>query len=65
MKMLFFAGRGGRHIFHLFFSGTFNYKAFYHLTVLGGIIRSMEHVEPGTPTGQEQMAGSTAVSRRE
>lgn len=55
------AGKAGV-TFHLRFSGTFSHGAFYHLTALGGIIRGMEHVEPRTPTGQEQMAESTSVS---
>lgn len=57
-------GEAGVH-FIMFLGATFNYKAFHHLTALGGIIRSTEHVEPGTPTGQEQMAGSTAASGKE
>lgn len=55
------AGKAGV-TFHLRFSGTFSHGAFYRLTALGGIIRGTEHVEPRTPTGQEQMAESTAVS---
>ena len=56
---------GGNPPFHRFFSGTLNYDAFYHFTVLGGIIRTREHVKPRAPTGQKQMEGSTAVSRKE
>lgn len=44
--------------------GTFNYKAFYHLTVQGGIIRSTEHVESRTPTGCEQMAEHNGARER-
>lgn len=55
------AGKAGV-TFHLRFSGTFSHRVFYRLTALGGIIRGMEHVEPRTPTGQEQMAESTSVS---
>lgn len=59
------AGQGDRHTLHQFFSGTFNYEAFYYLTVLEGIIRPTEHVKPRTRSGQEQMVGSKAVSGNE
>lgn len=34
------------------------------MTVLGGIIRSTEHVESRTPTGHEQMAEHSGVGKR-